>query len=291
VLTGERWRAGGDLREAATRVAVVGAWCGAAALALWAAGYYILGDGVGMDAHAYWLAGRVAHPYGPGPGERDAYLYSPAFAQAMSLPAHLPWHAFLGLAMVGNAAVYYWLLRPLPWRWRVPALLLCVPELLITNIYPLLAAALVLGVARPWAVAFPALTKVTPGSVGVLWFAARGEWRKVALACGTTLAVVAVSFALGPHLWFEWFRFLTTHGGDRGVSYPVRVLLAVGVTIFAARKDRPWLLAIACWLAMPLGGLGPQSGIVLVALVRLLDRETKPTPAPVRAGLEVAPRR
>ncbi len=270
MLRGERWRRGGDLREAALRVAVVAAWVGAAALAAWAAGYYILGGGVGMDAHAYWLAGRSAHPYGPAPGERDAYLYSPVFAQLISLPARLPWHVFLALVMGVSAGTYWWLLRPLPWRWRVPALLACVPELMITNVSAWVAAALVVGLTRPWALALPGLTKITPAAAPLLWFVVRGEWRKAWVACATTLGLVALSYALAPALWVQWMRFLVDHHGDKGMGFPVRVALSLGVSVYAARKDRRWLVGVAYWLAVPDNDFGPQSAIVLAALVRLV---------------------
>lgn len=265
---GERWSAGGDLREVALRTLLVGAWLGAAVLAVESAIYYIGGHAVGMDAHAYWLSGRVTHPYGPGPEQEDAYLYSPLFAQAMRLVAWMPWPAFCGLLMTLSAALYYWLVSPLTWRWRVPVLLLCIPELLIGNIYAPLAASLVLGVRHPSAWSFPALTKITPGGVGLVWFAVRGQWRQVAWAVAVTLALTAGSVALQPHLWLEWGRFLVANSGHGGIVYPLRVLGAVLVAAYAARRGPTWLLAVAFYLAMPLAGFG-QTLTILVATVRL----------------------
>ena len=48
------------------------------------------------------------------------------------------------------------------------------------------------------------LTKVTPG-IGLLWFAVRREWRSLAIALGATAVIAAVSLAIDPRAWFEWF--------------------------------------------------------------------------------------
>ena len=54
---------------------------------------------------------------------------------------------------------------------------------------------------------FVLLTKVTPG-IGLLWFAARREWRNLAIALGVTAAIVAVSMAIDPALWRSWIELL-----------------------------------------------------------------------------------
>ena len=265
-----RWRSDDDLRLAALRLSTIGLWIGAGALALIATTYYVTNDGIGMDAHAYWLAGQRANPYGPGPGEKDAFLYSPLFAQAMRPLALLPWPVFYGLVVTICAVVYYWLLRPLPIRWRVPALLFCVPELLIGNIYALLAASLVMAISRPEALAFPALTKITPALPVGVWFLVRGEWRNWLRAVAMTLFLALLSFVLEPDIWREWFGFLAQHRGAQGIEYPLRVALAILLATYAARRNVPWLLAIAFCLSMPLARQGFQSMVPLVAIVRLL---------------------
>src|SRR5437867_3643636 len=75
--------------------------------------------------------------------------------------------------------------------------------LLVGNIHFMLGAAIVLGFRWPTIWAFPLLTKVTPG-VGLLWFAIRRDWRRLAIASGLTTAIGLASFALAPHLWFDW---------------------------------------------------------------------------------------
>jgi hypothetical protein len=279
-----KWRLDDDLRIAALRIWAIGLCMGAGALALIATIYYTSNDGVGMDAHAYWLAGRRQHPYGPGPGERDAFLYSPLFAQAMRPLALLPWHVFCGVVIAMCGLVYYWLLSPLPTRWRIPALLFCVPELLIGNIYALLAASLVIALSRPEALAFPTLTKITPALPCGVWFIVRGEWRHALRAVAATTALTAVSFAYEPGMWVEWLKFLSAHSGSQGVEYPLRVVAALALAVHAGRRNRAWLLAVAFWLSMPLAGLGPQSLIPLVAIVRLVQVDRHPVGMSTRSN-------
>src|SRR5450759_2725088 len=50
---------------------------------------------IGADSHAYWMAVRFPQTwYANPPGYRDAFLYSPAFAQALWPLGQLPWPAF-----------------------------------------------------------------------------------------------------------------------------------------------------------------------------------------------------
>ncbi|MGZ4436511.1 MAG: glycosyltransferase 87 family protein [Nocardioidaceae bacterium] len=290
MLTGERWRAGGDLRAATTTGLLIGLWVGAVLVAANAAVYYIGGGGVGMDAHAYWLAGLETHPYHAAPEHADAFLYSPLFAQAMRPLALLPWPVFCGLLLTVEAGTYWWLLRPLTWRWRVPALLLVLPELLIGNIYALLAAALVVAVTRPEALAFPALTKITPASVGVVWHASRGDWRAVARAALATVGLAGISYALAPHLWVEWARFLLHNGGHGGIEVIARTVLGCVLAVVAARTDRRWLLGLGYFLAMPLAGLGIQTMATLSCIPRLVMRPAAGTAAPATTDVVAGPR-
>ncbi len=150
--------------------------------------------GPGHDARAYWAA-PLDDPYEPGSvGEESAYLYSPAFLVALSPLRALSWPLFLGLWTGGLLAVLFWLARPLLF---LPLLLLALPEIWGGNITILLAAAIVLGFSRPFAWAFPLLTKVTPG-VGVLWFAARREWLNFGLAIAATTAIIAAAAMFVP---------------------------------------------------------------------------------------------
>ena len=157
----------------------------------------------------------------------------------------IPFAAFFALWTIMNLALLVWLAKP--WPWIVPMLILpIIYELCVGNIHFLLAAVTVVGIR--WAVAWPFafLTKITPG-VGSLWFVGRGEWRRFALALGATAAIVAVSYALSPQAWQDWFAFLTS---EPGVAewLPLRVVAAAAIVLIGARKRWGWTIAVAAWL-------------------------------------------
>jgi hypothetical protein len=153
-----------------------GLWFTAALFALYAVGI-ILDSGVGLDAHAYWSAWRLGHAlYTAAPEQRDAYLYSPAFAQVIWPLTLLPWPAFFMLWATLATSVYAWLLAPLGRAWAIPLVIICLPEVVFGNVWSFFALALVVGFRFSAAWAFPILLKLTPG-IGLLWFAVRRQWR------------------------------------------------------------------------------------------------------------------
>jgi hypothetical protein len=218
----------------------------------------------GVDARAYWGI-DLAHPYQVSAvGQLSTYLYSPAFAQLMAPFSAIPWPVFFGLWTAINLALLVWLVKP--WPWVVPMLILpIIYELCVGNIHFLLAAVTVVGVR--WAVAWPFafLTKITPG-VGSLWFVGRGEWRRFAIAIGSTLAIVAVSYALDPTAWQDWIAFLTR---EPSVAewLPLRVVAAAVIVLVGARKGWAWTIAVAAWLAIPV--IWVNAWVVLLGTVRL----------------------
>ena len=239
-------------------------------------------ENIGLDSHAYWLAARDPETwYTRPPAYRDAFLYSPAFGQALRPLGLLPWPAFQAVWFIGSAAVLAWLLAPLGWRRGLILAPFFVSELLLGNVYLLFAASVVLSLGRfPGAVALPILTKVAPGVVAV-WFVVRREWRKVFWAVGTTAAIVVVSVLAAPEAWSRWVEFLGTSAGDRGFGSTVRLVLALVLVVWAARHGQAWLLGPALILACPvLGGYGPFA--VLAAIPRLLQwqREHRPVAEP-----------
>jgi hypothetical protein len=250
MLTGARWRAGGDLRAAATRIAVAGVWVFAAAMALLSLYRSGTGAGFGMDAHAYYLAGQRGDLYGWPDGSSYGYLYSPVFAQIIKPLTLLPWPAFEALWIGAEAIAYAWLLWPLPLRWRALAYLFLVPALCLGNIFGALGVALVLSMRqRPVLWAYPLLTKVVPAGVGFVWYAARGEWRNLARVAGATVALVAVSAAIQPQLWIDWISFLVSTSGRESWRL-VQLPLALALSAYAARTNRAWLLAVAFCLTL-----------------------------------------
>ena len=208
-----------------------------------------------LDAHAYW-ATDLGHLYqGAVVGGRDAYLYSPAFAQLIWPLTQLPFPAFAAVWVLAEGAGLLWLLRPLPWSWQVPFLLLASPELVSGNIHVFLAVAIVVGFRYPAAWAVVLLTKVTPG-IGLLWFAVRREWRSLAIAVAATVAIAAVSFVVAPTLWPDWFGVLQNNTGTGGVSelaIPIWVRLppAIVIVVWGALTGRRWTVPVAATLAVP----------------------------------------
>ena len=240
-------------------------------------------NAVGQDTHAYWLAAQGDLVYGRAPGERDAYLYSPVFIAIIRPLAMLPWPFFLALWVCLEAAVLVWLLKPLRLRWSIPVFMLCLPELVVGNIYILLAAAAVIGLQKPAVWSFPILTKVTAG-VGLLWFAARGEWRRFVTGLGGLAVVVFVSSALDPTGWQAWLQFLFDHQAgtpDSRTSFLLRCLLAIALVVIGARKQWPLFIAPAMVLASPvLVGFIPWT--ILAAVPRLggmASRKAEPASA------------
>ena len=226
---------------------------------------------IGADSHAYWAAARDPDTwYTVAPQHWDAYLYSPAFAQALTPLGQLPWPIFQALWVVAQSATLFWLLVPLGWRRGLTASLFITPELLPGNVYIFFAAVLVLALRRtPGALALLLLTKVVPGTVG-LWFLVRRDWRGSLWAAGVTLLIVSVSAAFAPEAWVDWLRFLTVSAHERGPIDSLRLLSAVLTVVYAARTGRAWLVAPALVLACPVlgGGYGPLA--VLASLPRLL---------------------
>lgn len=243
------------------------------------AAYYFFVQGmqpwtfIGVDARAYWQV-DLAHPYvGSGVGDVSTYLYSPAFAQLMAPFSFLPFPVFDALWSALLIVVCAWLIRPWPWA----GLMLILPisyELLVGNVHFLIAAVIVLGFRAPAIWAFPILTKVTPG-LGVLWFAVRREWRALALVLGGTAAVVAVSFALAPSAWSDWFALLLASPGRSQLLVPRTVIAAVLVALGAA-TGRRWLVPVAVWVALPI--VWVNSWVILLAAIRLRGRDVPDAP-------------
>jgi hypothetical protein len=226
---------------------------------------------IGRDSHAYWLTGHRPDLYGAAPAQPDAYLYSPAFAQLIRPLTWLPWPMFAAVWFTAELTLVAWLLRPLSWGWRVPLFALCIPELYLGNVHLVFALVLVLGFSRPGLWAVPLLTKVTPGA-GLLWFAARREWRHLATAASWTLGVVAVSFAISPSAWVGWVRFLAhSSTGNHPIWQAAHLTAGAVLLVYAIVKREQWLLAPALVLLCPvLTYLAPLA--ILAALPRILRK-------------------
>jgi hypothetical protein len=254
-----------------------------AAAVAWALVWWWQITALGQHGDLAWYTAELANPYVGRVAQEGAYLYSPAFLQALAPLRALPfetivwvWGALMlaALAFCGG-------------RWT-PLLIVLPPvmgELAMSNVHLLYAAAIVLGFRWPAAWALMLLTKVTPG-VGLVWFAVRREWRNLAVALGATLAIAAVSWAMAPELWAQWLALLSD--GSRTQPPPfqinapipvpvlVRLPLALLIVVWGARTNRRWTVPIAVTLALPV--IWTASLSILVAMVPLARRESRSKP-------------
>lgn len=202
------------------------------------------------DSHAYWVA-DLDNLYTVHAPEQDAFLYSPAAGQVAATFGAIDWPVFREGWRLLQVVVLVAVSGPF-----AGVLALTLPlqhELLVGNISIFIGAAILLGFRWPAAWAFMLLTKVTPG-IGVLWFAVRGEWQKLGIALGVTAAIVAVSFAMVPHLWADWVGLLSTQTETpRNLPsmppFAVRLALSGAIIVVAARRDAKWALPVAVYLA------------------------------------------
>ena len=246
-----------------------------------------------VDAYAYW-ATRAGDPYASAEAGRiGAYLYSPVFAQLLAPLIGLPWPLFSAVWTALLCYVYWRLVGRL-----ALSLLLFVPipfEIVSGNVHLLIAAAIVVGFRYPAVWALPLLTKVTPG-IGLLWFAARREWRSLAMALAATALVSAVSFIVAPDAWRQWLALLVrdagapldTVGWYAPVPLLVRLPVAAIVVTWGALTDRRWAVPVAVILSLPIVWLNSLAIVAaLPALgvtwpVRARRMASEPAAAPAR---------
>jgi Glycosyltransferase family 87 len=229
---------------------------------------------VGYDAFAYWSI-DLHNPWALSLGNNftlGGFRYAPPIALLFAPLGLLPWWLFLLLWGALLLATLFWL----GGRWAL--VLLALPpialELYHGNIHLLIAAAVVLGMRYPAAWSFVLLTKVTPG-IGVLWFAVRREWRSLAIALGATAAFALISTIVAPQFWGQWLDSLFSNL-DQPQYYsipppaPIRLPIAAVIVIWGARTNRPWTVAVAATLGLPI--IWPHGLAVLAAAVPLLRR-------------------
>jgi hypothetical protein len=224
----------------------------------------------GYDAFAYWSV-DVTTAYDVPLGALGSFTYAPPIVLVADPFGVLSWPTFLFLWTMLLIGTIVWLGGGPLWIAAALAFPPVALELYHGNIHILLAAAIVLGFRHPWTWAFILLTKPTMG-VGLLWFAARGEWRSLTVALATTATLCFLSWLVSPSLWDGYVGFLQQSlGADFGdaVLIPlavwIRVLLAAAVVILGARTDRQWTVALSAWFAMPV--VWVASAAVLIAII------------------------
>jgi hypothetical protein len=266
-------------------------------LGLWLAGAVVVVDtfasyaqygGVAKDAHAYWLTAHGGRLYGIPPGSKDAYLYSPAFAQVVRPLGLLPFAWFAGVCIALDTVAFVWLLAPLGWRWVLPIMLFTVPELILGQVTGIITAAVVLAATGRggWS-AVGWLTKITPGAFSLAWSFARRDWRGLAAALGWTAGIVLVSLALWPSAWSDWLHFLTTTSMSPWT--PVREAAALVLVLVGGWRGWWWVLPVALVVAAPvLGGLYVLTSLTGLARLAPSARSEVLVRAAERTGTLVA---
>jgi Glycosyltransferase family 87 len=207
------------------------------------------------DAHAYWSV-DLADPYTRPIATPDAFTYPPPAAVFFALLGKLPFELFQAIwtLLIGFAVL--WLTGP--WALAFLVIPVVASDLYLGNIHVLLGAAIVASLRWPAAWAIPLLTKPTCG-VGLLWFVARGEWRRLAIALAATGVLVVASAVIAPDLWPKWIAYVLQTGvsPDVGTAYwvPLPLLIrlpaAALLVIWGARTNRLWTLPIGSMLALP----------------------------------------
>jgi hypothetical protein len=207
------------------------------------------------DAHAYWAV-DLANPYSRPIATPDAFTYPPPAALVFAVLGNLPFEVFQAIWTLLIGAALLWLTGP--WALLFLVLPVVASDLYLGNIHILLGAAVVGSLRRPGLWAIPLLTKPTCG-VGLLWFAARGEWRRLAVAIGVTAVIAAVAHIIAPTLWPAWIDYVLDTGvaPDVGAAYWVPIPLLVRLpaaallVVWGARTNRPWTLPTAAMLGLP----------------------------------------
>lgn len=245
------------------------------------------------DAHAYWAV-DLANPYTRPVATTDAFTYTPPAALLFAVLGKLPFEVFQAGWTVLIGAALLWLTGP--WALAFLVLPVVASDLYLGNIHVLLAAAVVGSLRRPGLWAIPLLTKPTVG-VGLLWFAVRGEWRRLATALGVTAVLAAAAYVAAPNLWRLWIDYVLATGVSPplGAAYAVplplliRLPAAALLVIWGARTSRPWTLPTAAMLGLPvlwLVGLAMLAGTFAVSAWGPLRDRVKAWAAVAEATVE-----
>lgn len=236
-------------------------------LGLVVAGIYILATSSGGDAHAYWSASG----YAAVADQRDAFLYSPTFLQALWPLQQLPWEVFRFVWLAAGLIALDWMVGP------TVALLVLLPmgfspvytDLYYGNIMVFTAALAVAGFRHPaWWAVLP-FTKLLPG-VALLW-----SWRAALIAA----LVAAASFLLAPSLWLDWLGVLRASAdapptnGLAGWLIP-RAMVAVALVVVGRWQGWRWTVPTTVLLCQPV--LWFSSFTILLGWVWILRRPANP---------------
>ena len=222
-----------------------------------------------VDAWDFWV--DPANPYVL--GDTHNYAYSPVYAQATAPFRLVGFEAYVAVSRAIELLCAFWLAGPALFL----ALLLppVATEINAANINLILVVAIALGFRWPALWAIVLLTKPTM-AVGLLWFVFRRDYRSLAIALGTTLAIAAVSFVINPALWADYIWTLTITNPTPGWPFPwpiwVRLPFVLALVIWGSVTCRPWAVALGSMLAAP--RLYFLSPVMLLGLLPLMPRSS-----------------
>jgi hypothetical protein len=218
-------------------------------------GLFVIGRDPGYDAYGYWRAVQ-GDPYGQVIG-LGAFHYSPVALVAFAPLGLLPGPVAYWVVAASSFAALVWLTG----RWALAwlAFFPVASELYHGNIDLILAAAIVAGLTRPWPWSAVLHTKITP-AVGLVWFAARREWRPLVVALAFAVVIALPLVILDPGLWEQWLAHLgetTVPAYFLVVPVPlwIRFVAAVVLIAWGALTDRRWTVLIGAMIAQPILGI------------------------------------
>jgi hypothetical protein len=213
-------------------------------------GYWLIVNVPPGDTRAYYDATLDA-PYRGMVGGSGAFLYSPAFLQALTPFQLLPFSVFRDLWLVASLLALAWMVGP------VLAVALLIPgqwspvftDVWFGNINIFTAAILCAGFRWPLVWSSLPFGKLAPGIV-LVWPAVRRGWQPLLLAG----VILAVSVAMNPADWLAWAGLLAGNLGSQAPGVALlwpRVMVAGGLVLIGAWRGWRWTLVLAVLLAQP----------------------------------------
>jgi hypothetical protein len=252
------------------QVAVV--WTSLALLVVWMlGGRFTFGD----DLQAYWSAWQGPGLYEPGAKVGDlTFLYSPAFAQLTWPLGALPFALVRVLWGVAAVLAFAWIAWPLALPVRIGAIGIGVCSAVVGNLDWVIALVLALSIRWPGAWAMVAMTRITV-VVAMLGLVASKRWRDLIIAGVTVTTIAALSFAVAPHLWFEWSAILARSAAapEDGLWMviampPLWARLIAAALIASLARRWPAAIVVAAVVGSP--DIWPWTAAILLACVRFV---------------------
>jgi Glycosyltransferase family 87 len=251
------------------------------------------------DEHAYWLAATRLAMGGPlydpaaAPNTPFAYWYPPPLAQVLAPFTSIVSADAFSVAWTALLLACLWWLggRNVLVALALIAFLPVAVELRVRNVHLVVALLVVLALRRSWGFWVPAAAlKITP-VLGIAYLAAAGRVRDAVKVGVLGLALLVVSFVLGPDAWRAFLDVVGARAGTDGGSlvaipfalrFGAGVLLTIVAGLLAARaahEGRPArvaeiLLVVALTIANPT--LWATAFSILIAIVPLWRTSVAP---------------